>query len=78
MLRGLLWTGLFWQIFNSGRRLWRLLDHHRLTVRRLTRSGCDDPGKGRDMDLMIGLWSKWNLDESPQYCPSNWVVVRLG
>jgi hypothetical protein len=31
ILRGLLWTGLFWQIFNSGRRLWRLLDHHRLT-----------------------------------------------
>lgn len=31
ILRGLLWTGLLWQIFNSGRRLWRLLDHHRLT-----------------------------------------------
>ena len=31
ILRGLLWTGLFWQIFNSGRRLWRLRDHHRLT-----------------------------------------------
>jgi hypothetical protein len=31
ILRGLLWTLLFWQIFNSGRRLWRLLDHHRLT-----------------------------------------------
>ena len=31
ILRGLLWTGLFWQIFHSSRRLWRLLDHHRLT-----------------------------------------------
>jgi hypothetical protein len=31
ILRGLLWILLFWQIFTSGRRLWRLLDHHRLT-----------------------------------------------
>jgi hypothetical protein len=31
IVRGLLWTVLIWQIFNSGRRLWRLLDHHRLT-----------------------------------------------
>jgi hypothetical protein len=31
ILIGLLWIVLLWQIFNSGRRLWRLLDHHRLT-----------------------------------------------
>ena len=28
ILRGLLWAGLFWQLWKSGRRLWRLFDHH--------------------------------------------------
>jgi hypothetical protein len=31
ILRALLWTVLIWQVFKAGRRLWRLLDHHRLT-----------------------------------------------
>jgi hypothetical protein len=31
ILRGVLWAGLLWQLWNSARRFWRLLDHRRLT-----------------------------------------------
>lgn len=31
IVRGVLWAGLLWQLWNSGRRLWLLLDHRRIT-----------------------------------------------